>query len=154
MPPRRRPTAEFDSTQSEAGPRTITIDSPIGGYQGYVSPDLISPKFWQASSNVYAGQFGVIRRARWAPTFNSAATGYSANGFRMVSMFSFLDLVNNVTWLMFENNDTVAPNGPRWITRYPLAAWNQNAGSLQAQFPLNIWGIFANVPGQVFPLAL
>ena len=89
MPPRRRPTAEFDATQSEAGPRIVTLDSPIGGYNGYTSPDLLSPKFWKDSSNVYAGQFGVIRRARWAPIVTPTSLGVLTTGQRIASMFSY-----------------------------------------------------------------
>lgn len=102
---RRRPTAEFDATQSEAGPRTVTIDAPIGGYNGYVSPDLLSPKFWSQSSNIYAGQFGVIRRARWAPFLNASTPNFLAHGFRIQSIFGWSEPISNVNWVFLENND-------------------------------------------------
>lgn len=120
MSPRRRPATEPGNTQSELGPRVLTLDGLIGGYNGYTSPDLLTPQFWAQSSNVYAGQFGTIRRARWAPFLNSTATGFSADGFRIVSMYSMSDIINAVTWLMFDNNDTGA-QGPRWLVQNPLA---------------------------------
>lgn len=89
MPQRRRATSEFEQTQSEAGPRVLTLDSLVGGYNGYTSPDLLTPQFWAASSNVYAGQFGAIRRARWAPVLNSSTSGFVANALRIGSMFGF-----------------------------------------------------------------
>jgi hypothetical protein len=103
MPPRRRPTSEFEQTQSEAGPRVVTLDSPIGGYQGYVSPDLLSPKFWQASSNVYAGQFGVIRRARWAPVVNSAF--FFSVGKRIIDLYSFNPTGAPAPFVIIDNNN-------------------------------------------------
>src|SRR5882762_5929844 len=92
---RKRPTAEFDATQSEAGSCTIMIDAPIGGYNGYVSPDLLSPKFWVQSSNIYAGQFGTIRRARWAPVLNSSTASYTPTASRMASLFSYFPAGSN-----------------------------------------------------------
>jgi hypothetical protein len=90
MPQRRRATSEFEATQSEAGPRTVTLDSLVGGYNGYTSPDLLTPQFWAASSQVYAGQFGTIRRARWAPVVNTSTTGYPSPTFlRFISMFGY-----------------------------------------------------------------
>jgi len=152
MPARRRPTAEFESAQPETGPQSEILDSLIGGGNDYTSPDLLSPQFWAKSSNVYAGQFGTIRRARWAPVFNSSATGFAANSKRIVSMFSFTDIPNVVTWLMFENNDT-ATTGPRWIIQYPLAAYNSGFfGTVQAGPLLDIYTIL-NVGGTTsFPL--
>src|SRR5258708_4120056 len=101
MSPRRRPTAEFESTGSEAGPRIVTLDAPIGGYQGYVSPDLLSPKFWAAASNCYAGQFGVIRRARWAPVVN--ATGMGTTGTRIRSMMGLFGPGFDHPYVLYDN---------------------------------------------------
>lgn len=156
MPARRRPTAEFESAQPETGPQSEILDSLIGGGNDYTSPDLLSPQFWAKSSNVYAGQFGAIRRARWAPVFNNTATGYVANGNRIVSMFAFTDIINNVTWLMFENNDTAPVTGPRWLVQYPLA--NYATGifpTLQAAPVLTITALLNNTANQLaFPLSL
>ena len=133
----------------------VTLDGLVGGYNGYTSPDLLSPQFWAAASNVYAGQFGTIRRARWAPVFNSTATGFAANSKRIVSMFSFTDILNNVTWEMFENND-IAATGPRWLIQYPLAAYATTYfGTSQAAPLLSIYTFLNNVGGQLaFPLSL
>jgi hypothetical protein len=129
MPVRERPRSEFDQTQSETGPRTVTLDALIGGYQGYTSPDLLSPKFWRQSSNVYAGQFGTIRRARWAPFLNSTTAGFVADGFRILSMFSWSEPIYNYNWIFFDNNDPAAPitdgfnMAPgRWVIRNPPSA--------------------------------
>jgi len=154
---RRRPTAEFDATQSEAGPRTVTIDSPVGGYNGYTSPDLLSPKFWKSSSNVYAGQFGTIRRARFAPFLNSTTSHFSANGFIIQSMFSWSEPLFNLNWIFFDNSDPNAPlNGldpvlspGRWVIRNPPSVilsglvegiafyHNQTLGVFIARWPLS-----------------
>jgi len=75
MASRRRPQSEFDATQAGIGPQIETLDSLIGGYNGYVDPSVLSPQFWAACSNVYAGQFQTIRRARWAPIYNYGAPG-------------------------------------------------------------------------------
>lgn len=124
MAVRERPRSEFEQTQSETGPRIVTLDSPIGGYNGYTSPDLLSPKFWLKSSNVYAGQFGTVRRARWAPFMNSGSSGFAAHGFRIQSMFSWSDPSSGFNWILFENSDTTnsSPNNfgyGRWQIRNP-----------------------------------
>lgn len=111
MPVRRRPTAEFEATQSEAGPRVVTIDSPIGGYNGYTSPDLLSPKFWAASSNIYAGQFGVIRRARWAPIVNPTSLGALASTVRMVSAFGYFP-TGGLPYLIMDTQSATYGNSP------------------------------------------
>ena len=85
MAERRRAPAEFEQTQNEAGPRVLTLDSLVGGYNGYTSPDLLTPQFWAATSNLYAGQFGTIRRARWAPVVNASSMG--ATGTRIIDIF-------------------------------------------------------------------
>lgn len=90
MPARRRPTAEFESAQPETGPQSEILDSLIGGGNDYTSPDLLSPQFWAKSSNVYAGQFGAIRRARWAPVLNAATPFYSTRANFFASMYSYL----------------------------------------------------------------
>jgi hypothetical protein len=111
MPPRRRPTAEFEATGSEAGQRVVTIDSPIGGYQGYVSPDLLRPKFWAASSNVYSGQFGVIRRARWAPIVNAGSLAGLASGVRMTSIFGYFP-TGGLPYLIMDTQNATYGNSP------------------------------------------
>lgn len=159
MPQRRRATSEFEQTQSEAGPRVLTLDSLVGGYNGYTSPDLLTPQFWAASSNVYAGQFGAIRRARWAPFFNSTATGFTANAKRIVSMYSFLDN-NNPNWfagtvvnrVLFDNNDNVS--WPRWVVNNPLSTLGMFP-VFQADKELEAWDNFiGGTSGQDFPFAL
>jgi len=108
---------------NETGPRILTLNSLVGGYNGYTSPDLLSPQFWVAASNVYAGQFGTIRRVRWAPFLNSTTVGFLANGFRILSMFSWSEPLYTFNWIFFDNDDpaarTTAPGaGPgRWVIR-------------------------------------
>jgi len=158
MAERRRAPAEFEQTQNETGPRVLTLDSLVGGYNGYTSPDLLTPQFWAASSQVYAGQFGTIRRARWAPFFNSTASGFTANGNRIISMYSFLDptgfgspatLVNRV---LFDNNDDAF--WPRWICNNPLSISGMVAATLVQ--PLDeVWDRFnGQSPSADFPFAL
>jgi hypothetical protein len=89
MAERRRAPQEFEQTQNEAGPRVLTLDSLVGGYNGYTSPDLLTPQFWAASSQVYAGQFGTIRRARWAPVINTSTSGLTPTVTRYVSLFGY-----------------------------------------------------------------
>ena len=86
---RKRPAEEFEQTGNQAGPQILTLGSLVGGYNGYVSPDLLSPQFWAACSNVYAGQFGAIRRARWAPIVTPLGLGPLQGGGRMSSMFGY-----------------------------------------------------------------
>jgi hypothetical protein len=160
MAERRRAPQEFEQTQNEAGPRVLTLDSLVGGYNGYTSPDLLTPQFWAASSQVYAGQFGTIRRARWAPFFNNTASGFTAHAQRIVSMFSFLDptllgfppnqfTVNRV---LFDNNDDVT--WPRWVSNNPLSASGMVAAVLTQ--PLDeVWDRFiGQQPSADFPFAL
>lgn len=150
MATRHRPTQEFEKTAGDLGVQLVTLDGLVAGYNGYTSPDLLSPQFWAAASNVYAGQFGTIRRARWAPVLNNTATGFTANGNRIVSMFSFTDIPNNVTWLLFENNDGVVASGPRWLAQYPLNPYSWIGGpSVQVNPLTTIYEVLANT----FPLA-
>lgn len=106
MAERRRSPQEFEQTQTEAGPRVVTLDSLVGGYNGYTSPDLLSPQFWASASNVYAGQFGTIRRARWAPVLNFLTSGYTTRSQFFNSLYGY------------------APVGhqPYILTDYPLGA--------------------------------
>lgn len=85
---RRRSEQEFEQTKSDLGPQIITLGSLTGGYNGWISPDILSPQFWAGASNIYSGQFGTIRRARWAPVLNLSTSGYAAQG-RVASMFGF-----------------------------------------------------------------
>src|SRR5271154_3311088 len=125
---RKRPQGEFEESAGQAGPQTLTLDSLVGGYNGYTSPTLLSPQFWANAAQVYAGQFGAVRRARWAPFFNASASGFTADGTRIVSMFSFQDLVNNVSWILFDNNDPLPPCGPQWLIQNPLAPYSWTGG--------------------------
>lgn len=111
MAQRRRSPGEFEATQSEAGPRILTLDSLVGGYQGYTSPDLLTPQFWAKTSNLYAGQFGAIRRARWAPTVNAAALGGFASGVRMESIQGFYPS-NGLPYLIMDTQNAVFSNSP------------------------------------------
>lgn len=145
MAQRRRASAEFEQTGSEAGPQTLTLDSLVGGYNGYTSPDLLSPQFWAAASQVHAGMFGGIHRARWAPFLNNTATGFAANGNRIVSMYAFQDLINNVNWVIFENNDPAAAGGPQWLVQNPLAPYSFTGGPPVQANPLsNTWEVYQN----------
>jgi hypothetical protein len=109
MAERRRAPAEFEQTQNEAGPRVLTLDSLVGGYNGYTSPDLLTPQFWAATSNVYAGQFGTIRRARWAPLQNAASLAPAANGSRISSMFAYFPNGAANPWVICDNTNSVGP---------------------------------------------
>jgi hypothetical protein len=104
MAERRRAPAEFEQTQNETGQRVLTLDSLVGGYNGYTSPDLLTPQFWSAASNVYAGQFGTIRRARWAPVYNSSIGGFFT-GKLFVSMFGIFQNTYNPTLFL----DVISP---------------------------------------------
>lgn len=151
---RKRPQGEFEDSGGAAGPQTLTLDSLVGGYNGYTSPTLLSPQFWAKSSQVYAGQFGSIRRTRWAPFLNSTASGIVANGFRILSMFSFLDIPNSVNWIMYDNVDDSA-KGPRWLIQDPLSPfpWFDGASPMQVNPVLNIYEVtFALHP--LFPLSM
>jgi hypothetical protein len=86
---RRRAPQEFEATESKFGPQTVTIQGMVGGYNGYTSPELLSPQFWAGASNLYAGQFGTIRRARMAPILNSSTSGYAPSGTPLASLFGF-----------------------------------------------------------------
>jgi hypothetical protein len=142
MPPRRRPTSEFEATGSEAGERIVTIDAPIGGYQGYVSPDLLSPKFWAASSNLYSGQFGVIRRARWAPIQNAGSLGTLASNTRFRSMFGFNPVNAQYPYLIVDSQPT--NSGPGTGTSSPFVVQVNGTGiqGLQPLYPVGV-GTFA-----------
>jgi len=109
MAERRRAPAEFEQTQNEAGPRVLTLDSLVGGYNGYTSPDLLTPQFWAAASNVYAGQFGTIRRARWAPVGNASSFFPGQyTGLRFLSMYAVFQNTYNQTVFI----DVIPTNGP------------------------------------------
>jgi hypothetical protein len=114
MAERRRAPAEFEATQSNAGPQVVTLDSLVGGYNGYTSPDLLSPQFWAGSSNVYAGQFGTIRRARWAPIANSAGIGVTGTLIR--TMTSLYGPNFDHPYILFDNG--VGPNPPFYLFQY------------------------------------
>src|ERR1700691_4722150 len=106
MAERKRAPAEFEATQSNAGPQVVTLDSLVGGYNGYTSPDLLSPQFWAGASNVYAGQFGAIRRARWAPVLNFLTSGYTPVNQFFASLYSYFPVGHQ----------------PYILTDYPLGA--------------------------------
>lgn len=89
MPPRRRSPTEFEATQSKLGPQTVTLQALAGGYNGYTNPELLSPQFWALASQCYAGQFGSIRRARFAPIVNSSTSGYTVRNSIFASLLGF-----------------------------------------------------------------
>jgi len=152
---RRRPVSEFEATAAKIGSQTVTLEALAGGYNGYTAPNLLSPQFWAAASQCYAGLFGTIRRARFAPAFNNTATGYVTSGLRMESMFALQDITNAVEWVLFENQNT-SGNGPRWVFQYPLANFtNLMVNTKQASPVTSIWTIVNNQFGQLaFPLSL
>lgn len=61
------------------------------GYNGYTDPTVLSPRAWAAASNVYSGQHGEIRRARFAPVVNSLTVGYGINQAVFDSLYNFRD---------------------------------------------------------------
>lgn len=84
---RRRAETEFESTPTQTGTQTLTLSGLTGGRNGYTNPELMSPQFWTgATQNVYSGQHGNVRRARWAPI--STIPNY-ANGTIIRDIFSF-----------------------------------------------------------------
>jgi hypothetical protein len=142
---RRRAEQEFEQTKADLGPQIVTLAGLTGGYNGWVTPDILSPQFWAKASNVYSGQFGTIRRARWAPFLNSSATGFIANASRILSMFSFLEQTPspNVNFILFDNTDNAGGSSPRWICANPLSAasmpfYGTQAGQVGTFFPAPI----------------
>jgi hypothetical protein len=110
MAVRRRTEQEYEATKSDLGRQIVTLEALTGGYNGWISPDILSPQFWAGASNVYSGQFGTIRRARWAPIQNAASLVPSANGSRISTMFGYFPTGATNPWLICDNTNSVAPN--------------------------------------------
>src|SRR6267378_8431832 len=111
MAVRRREEQEFQETKGQLGPQLVTLESLVGGYNGYTSPDILSPQFWAGTSNVYAGQFSTIRRARWAPVLNNTSsqgggTPYAPFGQRITSMFTYFPNGANFPWLLIDDGNS------------------------------------------------
>jgi hypothetical protein len=119
MATRRRPESEFQNTPDQPGVQLVTLAGFNGGYNGYTSPELLSPQFWAGCSNVYSGQHGLVRRARMAPVFNTTVPGYVATGARITSMFAFFPIGNN-PFVIFDNGNTTFPNSI-WTSVYGIA---------------------------------
>jgi hypothetical protein len=134
MAQRRRSPTEFEQTQSEAGPRVLTLDSLVGGYQGYTSPDLLTPQFWAAASNVYAGQFGTIRRARWAPVQNAANLSIFANGTLIRSMFGFNPVNAQYPYLIVDNE----PVGGTFRSPFVTQVGGTSVQGMQPLYPIGV----------------
>src|SRR5580704_957053 len=88
---RRRPEQKFEATPGQLGVQRASLSDFSGGYNGYTDPELLSPQFWAQASNVYSGQFRTVRRARFAPVVSTATSGYTAQGTRYSTLFSFRD---------------------------------------------------------------
>lgn len=86
---RRRPEAEFEQASNGLGKQNLVIAAMSGGVNGYTSPELMSPQFWAAASNIYSGQFATIRRPRWARILTAATSGYFTNANQIASLFGF-----------------------------------------------------------------
>lgn len=104
---RRRPVDSFEASTPQLGLRIDTLSALHGGYNGYTAPNLLSPQMWQAASNVYSGQHGEVRRARFGQLWNTSSSGYSAQSARFTSLYVFGDPtpqqlllgdVNNKLW--------------------------------------------------------
>jgi hypothetical protein len=88
---KHRPTQEFEQTPNAIGAQLETLASLSGGYNGYSNPELLSPQMWVQAANCYSGQFGAVRRARFAPVVSSATSGYTPQSARFSSLFSYRD---------------------------------------------------------------
>lgn len=66
-------------------PQVATLSALHGGYNGYTDPVLLSPQFWAAAAYVYSGQFGTIRRTRYA------SVNGPGGGSPVISAFDFRD---------------------------------------------------------------
>src|SRR5215472_2229756 len=62
------------------------------GFNGYTNPAALDPRFWAASSNVYSGPFGTIRKARSAKVvIDGTTTGTTSHGLAYVSLYAAKD---------------------------------------------------------------
>lgn len=113
MPIRRRSPQEFEATEGKLGPQTVTLQALAGGYNGYTNPELLSPQFWAAASQAYAGQFGSIRRARFAPIVNAGSMG--ATGTRIEDIFQ-IALPSTDPLILFDNGNNGTFYFFDWVT--------------------------------------
>lgn len=119
---RHRPEQEFEATQGQLGTQTLTLSGLTGGLNNYTSPELLSPQFWAAAANIYSGQHGNIRRARWAPVYNAAAlnlhnTNY-ANGSIIQDIFSFSPQGATFPFLIIDNFNTSIQQYPWTVVEF------------------------------------
>jgi len=110
MAVRRREEQEFQETKAQLGPQLVTLAALTGGYNGWVTPDILSPQFWAQTSNLYSGQFATIRRARWAPVLNSSSspgggTPYAPSGLRITSMFTYFPNGANFPYIVIDDGN-------------------------------------------------
>ena len=119
---RRRPDTEFEATPNQGGTQTLTLSSLTGGRNGYTNPELMSPQFWTgATQNVYSGQHGTVRRARWAPIENAASlnasSGYTwANGTVITDIFGYVPIGGTFPYLILTNQNTTNLFNPNpWL---------------------------------------
>lgn len=80
------------SNRSQSGAlQAATLAGFNLGYNGYSNPTLVNYRQWAASSNVYSGQHGSIRRSRWAPVVNQNTVGYTPQASIFDSLYNFRD---------------------------------------------------------------
>ena len=146
MAQRRRAQAEFEATPDKLGTQAVTLAGVIGGYNGYSNPELLSPQFWAAASQVYAGLFGAIRRARFATLLNSSNFANPTNS-RITSMFSFFPPGAPQPYIIFDNADTFFLSPGIW--KYGLSGTSSTFGCALLLFfggtPTNIVGPYMRV---------
>lgn len=82
------------------------------GYNGYADPATLGPRQWAASSNVYSGQHGNIRRARFAPVVAVNTANYTAGLARFLSLFNFRDPTPQA--LVLGDNPGTTGNATQW----------------------------------------
>jgi hypothetical protein len=131
-----------------------------GGYNGYTNPELLSPQFWAQAANVYSGQHGTIRRARWAPIENAASlnlsAGYTwANGTRITDIFSFLPALGTFPYLILTNGNvsfTFGNPNPFLIVPYgsnATVAYNEYIYFTTPSINLGPWMNFSPIPAYI-----
>lgn len=132
---RRRPEAEFEATGAQAGQQIETLQSLVGGYNGYSTPEILSPQFWAPGTfNVYSGQHQTVRRARFAPLVNSSTSGFTPTTVRMESLYGayfpqqnpwlFFDTNGVIWWLNGLTGTPVATALGQSLSLFYLPAWN------------------------------
>lgn len=123
MPSNKRPP------ENESGMQTLTLSGLTGGFNDYTNPELMSPQFWAAASNVYSGMHGTVRRARWAPVENAASLdlnafqGNYADGSVITDIFSFTPIGATHPILILTNGNTPAGPPPAAPNMFPIGVF-------------------------------